>query len=44
MLKQNGINKSLLSTENIVNSSDYENFAMQLLNRKNKGTNVIALT
>ncbi len=44
MFKQNGINKSLLSTENIVNSSDYENFAMQLLNRKNKGTNVIALT
>ena len=44
MLKQNGINKSLLSTENIVNSSNYENFAMQLLNRKDKGTNVIALT
>ena len=44
MFKQNGINKSLLSAENIVNSSNYENFAMQLLNRKDKGTNVIAVT
>ncbi len=44
MKKQNSINKNLLSAENIKNTFAYENFAMQLLNRKESGTNVFAIT
>lgn len=44
MEKQYTINKKLLCTENESISSNYDNFAMQVLSRSENGTNIIAIT
>ncbi len=44
MEKQYIINKNLLCTENESISSNYDNFAMQVLSRSENGTNIIAIT
>lgn len=43
-IKTSVINKKLLCTDNQVNIAKYEDFAMKILNKSEKGTNVFAIT